>query len=170
VKDIELKLISELMKNSRRSDRALAKVLKTSQPTATRTRARLEKEGYLKEYTVIPDFHKLGFELASFNLVSVKKNLSIEELKKAQQIQLKNMAEGLAEEIVLFNRGIGGNYNAVVVAFHENYSDYSKFIGNIQASQYVGARLGFLVDISDKTQYRHFTFSTLAKHLLTLSK
>jgi Lrp/AsnC family transcriptional regulator for asnA, asnC and gidA len=60
VKDIELKLISELMKNSRRSDRALAKVLKTSQPMVTRTRARLEREGYLREYTVIPDFHKLG--------------------------------------------------------------------------------------------------------------
>jgi DNA-binding Lrp family transcriptional regulator len=172
VKDIELKLISELMKNSRRSDRALAKVLKTSQPMVTRTRARLEREGYLREYTVIPDFHKLGFELASFNLASVRKNLAIEELKKAQQIQLKNMAVGMAEEIVLFNRGLGESYNAVVVAFHKSYSDYSEFVTKIKASQFVDASAmsSFIVDLTDETQYRYLTFSTLAKYLLTMSK
>jgi len=168
--NIEMRLISELMKNSHRSDRELARALKTSQPTVTRTRTRLEKEGCLREYTVIPDFHKLGFELASINLVSVKKGLSKEELEKAHEIQLKNMVEGLVEEIVLFNTGLGGNYNAVVVAVHKDYSDYSKFIGKIQASAYVESRLGFLVDLSEKTQYRHFTFSTLAKHLLTMSE
>ena len=167
---MQLRLIAELLKNSHRSDRELARTLKTSQPTVTRTRTRLEKEGYLREYTVIPDFYKLGFELVSVSFVSVRSGLSKTELEKAQQIQQKNMAEGIAEEIVLFHGGIGGNYNAVIVAVHKNYSDYSKFIGNIQASQYVGARLGFLVDISDKTQYRHFTFSTLAKDLLTMSE
>jgi len=169
-RNIELRLISELMKNSHRSDRELARTLKTSQPTVTRTRTRLEKEGHLREYTVIPDFHKLGFQLASVNFVSLKKGLSKTEWEKAQEIQMKNMAQGLVEEIVLFNRGLGGNYNAVVVAVHRDYSDYSKFIGKIQASPYVDGRLGFLVDLSDKTQYRPFTFSTLAKHLLTMSE
>ena len=36
VKDAELKLISELMKNSRRSDRELAKAIGVSQPTIGR--------------------------------------------------------------------------------------------------------------------------------------
>jgi DNA-binding Lrp family transcriptional regulator len=44
MKDIERRLISELMKNSRRSDRELAKALGTSQPTITRTRGKLERE------------------------------------------------------------------------------------------------------------------------------
>ena len=43
MKDFELKLISELMKNSRRSDRELAKILQVSQPTVTRVRTKLEK-------------------------------------------------------------------------------------------------------------------------------
>ena len=163
-----MRLISELLKNSHRSDRELARALKTSQPTVTRTRTRLENEGYLKEYTVIPDLHKLGFELVSFNLVSMKKGLSTKELEKARQVQMKNMADGLAEEIVLFNTGLGEKYNAVVVAVHKNYSDYTRFVGNIQASPYVEARLGFLVDLAEKSQYRNFTFSTLAKHLLTM--
>jgi DNA-binding Lrp family transcriptional regulator len=48
------------MKNSRKSDRQLARAIGTSQPTVTRIRSRLEKEGYIKEYTMIPDFGKLG--------------------------------------------------------------------------------------------------------------
>jgi DNA-binding Lrp family transcriptional regulator len=50
---LDLKLIAELMKNSKQSDRELAKKLGVSQPTVTRTRTRLEKEGYIKEYTLI---------------------------------------------------------------------------------------------------------------------
>ena len=110
MKDIELKLIAELMKNSRRSDRQLAKALGVSQPTVTRTRCRLEKEGYLREYTVIPDFVKLGFQLASFILVRGRKELSAEEKEKARQISMKDMAERAPNEIVLFNRGMGGGY------------------------------------------------------------
>jgi DNA-binding Lrp family transcriptional regulator len=44
MKDIERRLVSELMINSRRSDRQLAKALAVSQPTVTRVRAKLEKE------------------------------------------------------------------------------------------------------------------------------
>ncbi|MFZ0965605.1 MAG: Lrp/AsnC family transcriptional regulator, partial [Candidatus Bathyarchaeia archaeon] len=60
MKKVELNLISELMKNSRQSDRNLAKVIGVSQPTVTRIRNKLEKEGYIREYTMIPDFSKLG--------------------------------------------------------------------------------------------------------------
>ena len=55
LKEIELKMLSELIKNSRRSDRELAKAIGTSQPTATRIRSKLEKDGVIKEYTTIPD-------------------------------------------------------------------------------------------------------------------
>lgn len=62
MKDIELRLISELVKNSRRSDRELARVLRVSQLTVTRTRARLEKEGMI-DYGGIPNLAKLGYEI-----------------------------------------------------------------------------------------------------------
>jgi DNA-binding Lrp family transcriptional regulator len=44
VKDAELKLISELMKDSRRSDRELAKAVGVSQPTISRMIRKLEKD------------------------------------------------------------------------------------------------------------------------------
>ena len=160
------------MKNSKTSDRELAKRLGVSQPTVSRIRAKLEKEGYIKEYTVIPDFVKLGFQLASFILVKLKKDLSKEELEKARQISLKDMAERAPNEMVLFNRGMGGGYTGVLVSFHKSYSDFSELLTRMREYPFVdiSATLTFLVDLNDEIQYRPFTFSTLAKHVLTMSK
>ena len=53
MRELDLKVISELMKNSRLSDRELSKKIGVSQPTITRTRSKLEKTGYIKEYTML---------------------------------------------------------------------------------------------------------------------
>jgi DNA-binding Lrp family transcriptional regulator len=65
LKSIDYEIISELIKNSRLSDRQVAKKLGTSQPTVTRRRTQLEKEGML-DYTGVPDLKKLGFEILAF--------------------------------------------------------------------------------------------------------
>ena len=54
IKEVEWKLISELMKNSRRSDRELAKTIGVSQPTVSRLIKRLEKEGQGKDLRLLP--------------------------------------------------------------------------------------------------------------------
>jgi DNA-binding Lrp family transcriptional regulator len=82
MKDVELKLLCELMKDSRRSDRELAKAVGVSQPTATRTRGKLEKEGYIKEYTIIPDFRKLGYNVMGVTLL--KHNEPVNEERSAE--------------------------------------------------------------------------------------
>jgi Lrp/AsnC family transcriptional regulator for asnA, asnC and gidA len=65
LKEVELKVISELMKSSRRSDRELAKAIGVSQPTVSRIIKRLEKEGYVKEYTMIPDLYLTSASLGT---------------------------------------------------------------------------------------------------------
>jgi DNA-binding Lrp family transcriptional regulator len=51
----EIDFLHELIKGFRRIDRELAKVLKISQPTITRKRTGPESEGYINEYTIIPN-------------------------------------------------------------------------------------------------------------------
>jgi DNA-binding Lrp family transcriptional regulator len=51
-----MSLLLELLKDSKRSDRELAKVLGVSQPTVSRMRSRLVKEGVIRDFTVVPDF------------------------------------------------------------------------------------------------------------------
>jgi DNA-binding Lrp family transcriptional regulator len=48
MKGVEVRIIAELMKNCRRSDRELAQAIGVSQPTVSRTIERLEREGVIK--------------------------------------------------------------------------------------------------------------------------
>ena len=73
MKELERRLIAELIRNSRRSDRELAKAVGCSQPTVSRMIKRLEKEGYIKEYTMIPDFHRLGYEIMALTFIQNEK-------------------------------------------------------------------------------------------------
>lgn len=82
MKPVELRLIAELMKNSRRSDRQLAKVIGVSQPTVSRLMTKLKKEGYIREFTMIPDFNKLGYEIMGITSIAVADNVEKEGFEK----------------------------------------------------------------------------------------
>lgn len=170
LKDIEPRLIAELMKNSRRSDRELAKVLGISQPTVTRTRTRLEKAGIIKEYTMIPDFNKLGYHLCSITLAQFQELPHVEAFRKMVEAGLHRLSE--IPQAVLIERGIGHGSNGVVIALHKDYSAYTDFQNWLkQFSIVVPYELeNFLINLDDEIHYRYLTFSTLAKHLLTMQK
>lgn len=167
MKDVELRLISELMKNSFRSDRELAKALGISQPTVSRTRTRLEKEGYISEYTVIPNFRKIGYHLFALTFFSWKEGLGSEKMKEARRWALEK-APLVSPNVVLIERGIGLNHDSFMASFHEDYSAYARLMQEVRSNPYVNASNleSFLVDLDDEIHYRPLTFSTLAKHLL----
>jgi DNA-binding Lrp family transcriptional regulator len=168
LKDLELRLVSELMKNSRRSDRELAKAIGTSQPTVSRTIAKLEKEGALREYTVIPDFRKLGYSLVAVTLGSVKEEFRKPEMLDEARRKFVQSFNDTAFEVILDERGMGMGYDGIIVSFHRSYSEYVKFRSWIGEMPFIdAARLNsFLIDLNDKVHHRYFTFSYLAKHLL----
>lgn len=169
LKDIELNLISELMKNSRRSDIALAQALGVTQPTVSMTRRRLEKIGLIKEYTMILDWRQLGYQLMAFTLVSMK---DCAPFDGNTDLPMKEMHEKAPSDIVFFQRGIGDNYSGIVVSFHREYADYLKLRDFLATHQFVTVSgvSSFIVDLNDEVHYRDLTFSTIAKHLLTLNK
>lgn len=165
MKDFELRLITELMKNSRRSDRELSKKLNVSQPTITRTRKKLEKEGYIKEYTIIPDFKKLGFQMVSFTLAKLKKGISedalIEARKKTHQwLQSENVSA------ILTMRGNGLDADYITITFHESYEAYRRFTSRIRQTPLleVTDTRTFIASLSE-SHFRPLTFSILAEYL-----
>lgn len=164
MREVELKLISELMKHSRKSDRELAKAIGISQPTVTRTRAKLEREGYIREYTVIPDFTKLGYEIMAFTFVKLKK-LSVEETERMREITREDMKEAPAE-IILFERGMGNTCDGVIVSLHKSYSSYAKLRERATTYAFVKSCESFLINLKDETHFRSLTLSTIANHIL----
>ncbi len=170
MKDVKLKLISELMKNSRRSDRDLAKAIGTSQPTVTRLRNELEKEGIIKEYTALPDFSRLGYEILALTFTKLKKGVNQAEAEKAKKIVEQKLREnGL--EVIMLEMGMGMKYDAVVISLHEDYSCFEKFIrqlnDHIQFMDLNGCE-HFLINLKSENRFKFLTFSTLAQHLSSL--
>jgi DNA-binding Lrp family transcriptional regulator len=167
MKNTELRLISELMINSNRSDRQLAKALGVSQPTVSRIKARLEKEGYISEYTIIPNFRKIGYHLFALTFFSWKEGVSASEMEEAIK-RAQEKASSVPSNVVLIERGIGLKYDSFMGSFHKDYSSYTKLISEIKKNPYVDlARMeSFIVNLDDEIHYRNLTFSTLAKHLL----
>jgi DNA-binding Lrp family transcriptional regulator len=119
MKKLELKLISELMKNSRRSDRELAKAIGTSQPTVSRLIKKLQKEGCLKEYTVIPDFRKLGYSILAITFLKLKGNIDPNEMDKIRDVVHERMKK-TPYDIIMLERGKGLGYDGALISLHEN--------------------------------------------------
>jgi DNA-binding Lrp family transcriptional regulator len=167
MKDVELKLICELMKNSRKSDRELAKAIGVSQPTVTRTRSRLEKEGIIKEYTMIPDFAKLGFEIACINFVRFTKELTEEEFKELRKYG-KDLEKKNPGAFLLAMNGMGLGFNRVFVSFYRNYSSYVKDMNIVKAIPNVDAAHveSFIISLDDKFHFQPITLSIIADYLL----
>ena len=170
MKETERRLISELMKNSGRSDRELARALGISQPTVSRTKHKLEKEGVIREYTIIPDFAQLGYTLLAITFVRLKGNLTHDELAKARA-STKTEIEGNLNFIML-ERGMGMGYDGVFISLHENYTSFSRHKRWLEQFQFlqIAETQSFIVDLLDEIHYRSLTLSTLAKHMLTLHK
>jgi DNA-binding Lrp family transcriptional regulator len=171
LKDIELRLLSELMKNSHRSDRELAKALNVSQPTISRLSQKLRKEGIIKEYTIVPDFTKLGYTLLAVTFVKLKANLSPEATENARKEAKEYLMEH-STDIFMLERGIGLNSNGVLLSLHRNYSDYLDLKQRLKNFEFLNISeiSSFIVNLEDEIHYRPLTFSSLARHVLQVGK
>ena len=166
MKNIDLKLVSELMKNSRRSDRELAKVLGISQPTVTRTRTRLEKEGYIREYTIIPDFRKLGFEIMSVSLNQMNPRVTPDMMERARSKVRENESKDRSP-ILMVMTGMGPKADRVLFSLSEDFSAYSDFSDSVKQYPLVDVRNtnSFLINLNEEAHFMPFTFSGLARYL-----
>ena len=173
MKPVERRLIAELMKNSRRSDRELAKALGVSQPTVSRLIGRLQKEGVIKEYTMVPDFCKLGFNLMAVIMFKLKAN-SPEQFRQQRKAARELDVKEHRPHLIVMN-GIGLGKDLVLISFHKDYGDYAAYMkdmkdaasSSMKAFMDVESIEGFLMDLSDKSHYQPITLSTVATHIRT---
>jgi len=150
-------LLYELMKNSKRSDRELAKVVKVSQPTITRMRKNLEKSEYIREYTIIPALEKLGFEIMALNFLSTS----------TRPRDIKEMQEWISESQKIIFAGLGeglGGKTLLLFSVHRDFTDFSEFIRELRGILAFNAASmeSFLVSLKTDP-IKHFSFSNLER-------
>ena len=167
MKETELALVAELMKNSRRSDRELARATGVSQPTVGRMIKKLEKEGVVKEYTMIPDFKKLGYNLCAFIFLKLKAPLRPEKLETAREAARERLNK-TPFVILLLERGIGLSRDAVMICLYKAYASYAKHRNIIKGLSFLETSNmeGFLIDLNDEIHYRYLTLASVAQDLL----
>jgi DNA-binding Lrp family transcriptional regulator len=126
LKPIDYEILRELLKNSRKSDRALAKELGVSQPTVSRRREHIEKN-FVDGYTAIPKWEKIGFEILAFTLV--KHNIKYAKPKVREEV-FRRVEEWMMKQpnVVLAMEGQGMGWDGIFVSFHKNYSDFIEFM------------------------------------------
>jgi DNA-binding Lrp family transcriptional regulator len=128
LKPFDHQLLFELMKNAKRSDRQLAKVLGMSQATVTRKRTFLEKE-IIAGYTTIPKWKKIGYEILAITLVKIK---AVIASKKHYDTIRKRGVEWLMSQpnIVMAGGCRGMGMDSFMISFHNSYTDYDDFMRN----------------------------------------
>ena len=128
LKDIDYRILSELLKNSKMSDRKLAKEIGVSQPTVTRRRARLEKD-VIDGYTLVPKWEKLGYDILAFTFVKTKHDIRTKELYDGA---VKRGAEFLMKHPnILMSGGCRGmSRNGFIISVHKSYSDLDDFLAD----------------------------------------
>ena len=150
-----IKLLFELIKNSKRSDRDLAKILSISQPTVTRLRKVLEREA-ITQYTIIPNPSYLGFDIVAFTLFRSK------ELVHPLWDKGKEWAKD-QPNVVFLSTGQGIDSDGMLVSAHKDYADFVKFYQVFRRDwgKYLQDFKVFLISISGSVVMKPFTFNYL---------
>jgi len=161
--DRMIQLLQELIRNSKRSDRDLAKILRVSQPTLTRMRKRLERDNYILDYTAIPNLTKLGFEIIAFTFLNVDRyDPKTGELDYALGERAHKWVSHNSK--IIFAAGGEGleGKNCMMISAHRDFTDYTDFISDFRSqwSTRVKDMDSFLVSLKAKMP-KQFSFRNL---------
>ncbi len=124
--EIDRKLLIELLTNSKRSFRELAKSIGVSPATVINHVQRLESGGVIKDYSVRLDHERLGYELTVVTEIIVSKGKLLET--DAEIAKIPNVC-------AVYD--ITGETDAMVVAKFKSRSDLSDFTKKLLSMPYV---------------------------------
>jgi DNA-binding Lrp family transcriptional regulator len=120
-------ILCELIKNSNRSDHQIAKVIGISQPTVTRLRNQLEKEGYIQEYTIIPNLAKMGYAILAIFCIKYKAHKQNLVKEAGEEAAMKHSST------VFSSRAQGMGKNAISISLFKNYREYAEYINKLSS-------------------------------------
>jgi DNA-binding Lrp family transcriptional regulator len=155
-------LLKELIRNSKRSDRELAKTLKVSQPTVTRNRK--FAESYIRSYTIVPDFKKIGYEILAITFAKAKKYD-----KREMELNLESARKWVMQRSNVFfaSDGEGLGKDAVILSLHKDYSKYADFMREytVNFADFMSDVQSFIVSLKTGAIIKPFDLKYFAEDL-----
>jgi DNA-binding Lrp family transcriptional regulator len=160
--DKRLTLLRELLKNSKRSDRELAKAIGASQPTVTRNRKLLAK--FIRSYTIVPEFERIGYEILAFTFAKAR-TYSKNEIEAKMDLARKWVMQH--PNIVFASDGEGIGKDVVLISLHTNYSKYADFMRDysVSFSDFLGDIQSFIVSLKTGILFKPFDLTYLSEDI-----
>ncbi len=124
--DIDKKIIVELLKDSKRSYRDIARSVGVSASTVINHVNRLESAGVIKDYTVRLDFERLGYELTVITEMTVSRGKLLET---QEEIAKMPYVCGVYD--------VTGEIDSIVIAKFRNRRELSEFPKDLLSMPYV---------------------------------
>ena len=124
--EIDRKILAELLINSNRSNRELAKAIGVSAATVINHIQRLESAGVITDYTVMLDFERLGYELTVIMTVTVNRGKLLETQREIAKLPY-----------VCAVYDVTGQVDSIVIAKFKNRRELSEFPKDLLAMEYV---------------------------------
>jgi DNA-binding Lrp family transcriptional regulator len=158
MKKREKEVLFQLLRDSKLSDREIAKKLNTSQSTITRTRHKLEHR-CINSYTIVPNLSKLDINLIAFSF-----GKCIKPTDKLEN-QFKDFIEK-QPNVIFSGHGEGMGKTAVMISFHKNFSGFTEFMRKTRLlCEFFGENLDTFIVSTDKL-VRTLGMANAVEHLV----
>ena len=144
----DLSILKELKRDSRQTTRDIGRILEVSSTTIHRRLNNLIKNGYIKQFTIVPDWNKLERETLAFIMISV--DYDHIKKKKAQQAEI---AEKLRKHPFVFDAAtITGSKDLLIKVRAKDTKELDQFINYLRKVPGIH-RTETLVVLHEATRY-----------------
>ncbi|MBI2183703.1 MAG: Lrp/AsnC family transcriptional regulator [Thaumarchaeota archaeon] len=126
VDELDRKILKELLEDSRRSYREVARRLKVATGTIVKRVKRMEDEGVIRNYSITVDHEKLGYDLTAITEITVSKGRLLEMEKEIAKIPLTCAVYDVT-----------GLTDAMIIAKFRGRDELSKFAKNLLSLPFV---------------------------------
>ena len=116
----DLKILNELKRDSRQTTQALSKLLEIPRSTIHERIKKMVKNGYIKQFTIIPNYKKLGYPITAFIHVSFLPNPHISQRTLAEMI---SSLEGVHEVHI-----VSGEWDLIIKVRAKSVEDVGKLV------------------------------------------
>lgn len=126
LREIDIKIVNELVENSRASLRQVAQKVKASVATVMKKVKFLETEGYIKKYTCRLDYEKFGYEFEAMIEVWVAEGKALLFLRK------------FADHPNIFGLyDVTGDYDVLIFSRFKSRRSMDSFLKGLQSHDFV---------------------------------
>lgn len=116
----DLKILFELRRDSRQTTQALSRILDIPRSTIHERIKKMVQNGYIKQFTVIPDYKKIGLPITAFIHVSFLPNPEISQRILAEKI---SKLEGVHEVHI-----VSGEWDLILKVRAKSVEDVGKLV------------------------------------------